>query len=133
MSESNLEIVRSGLDAWNRQDYEAAIGFLHADVELVPMRAVFEGMVYRGADGFREFLDDMSEDWEDFRLEPDELREIDDARVLVLGRIQGRGKASGMEFEAPAAWVCELQDGKVTKVQFYAHEEAAQDDLGLET
>jgi ketosteroid isomerase-like protein len=133
MSESNLEIVRSGLDAWNRRDYEAAIGFLHAEVELVPMRAVFEGMVYRGADGFREFLDDMSEDWEDFRLEPDELREIDDARVLVLGRIQGRGKASGMEFEAPAAWVCEMQDGKVTKVQFYAHEEAAQDDLGLET
>ena len=133
MSETNVEIVRAGIDAWNRRDYEAAIGFLHADVELVPMRAVFEGTVYRGPEGFRAFLDDMNEDWEDFSLEPDEFREIDGERVLVLGRMQGRGKASGMEFEAPAAWVCELRDGRVTKVQFYAHEEAAQDDLGLAT
>jgi ketosteroid isomerase-like protein len=96
------------------------------------MRAVFEGTVYRGKEGFRTFLEDMSEDWEDFRLEPDEFREIDDSRVLVLGRMQGRGKASGMEIEAPAAWVCELRDGKVMRVQFYAHEEAARDDLGLD-
>ena len=88
-----------------------------------------KGTVYRGADGLKSLLKDMSEDWEDFHIEPDELREIDESRVLILGRMQGRGKASGMEIEAPAAWVCELRDGKVTKVQFYAHEDAARDDL----
>jgi ketosteroid isomerase-like protein len=132
LPESNVEIVRAGVDAWNRRDISAVIEFLHADAELIPMRAVFEGTVYRGADGLKAFLKDMSDDWEDFRLEPDELREIDDSRVLVLGRIQGRGKASGIDFEAPAAWVCELRDGKVARVQFYAHEEAARDDLGLD-
>jgi hypothetical protein len=74
----------------------------------------------------------MSDDWEDFSLEADEVRDIDDARVLVLGRILGRGKASGMDIEAPAAWVCELREGKVSKVQFYAHEDAARGDLGLD-
>ena len=54
------------------------------------------------------------------------------SRVLVLGRMKGRGKASGVEFEAPAAWVCELRDGKVAKVHFYAHEEAARDELQLD-
>jgi ketosteroid isomerase-like protein len=132
LPESNLDIVRAGVDAWNRRDSEAAIGFLAPDAELIPMRAVFEGTVYRGAEGFKALLADMSEDWEDFRLETDELREIDDSRVLVLGRIQGRGKASGVEVDAPAAWVCNLRDGKVTKVQFYASEDTALDDLQLD-
>jgi ketosteroid isomerase-like protein len=132
MSESNVEIVRAGLDAWNRRDITAVVEVLHEDAELLPMRAVFEGSVYRGAEGFKAFLKDMNEEWEGFHIEPDEFREIDDQRVLVLGRLLGRGKASGMDFEAPAAWVCELRDGKVAKVQFYAHEEAARDELGLD-
>lgn len=124
--------MRAGVEAWNRRDVDAIMGFLDSDAELLPMRAVFEGTVYRGVDGLKSLLHDMNEDWEDFRLEPDEIREIDPSRVLVLGRLQGRGKASGMEIEAPAAWVCELRDGKVKKVQFYAHEDAARDDLGLD-
>ena len=91
-----------------------------------------EGTVYRGPDGFKDLLTDMSEDWDDFSLEADEVRDIDDTRVLVLGRILGRGKASGTEIEAPAAWVCDFRDRKVAKVQFYAHEDAARDELGLD-
>jgi ketosteroid isomerase-like protein len=106
--------------------------YLHADAELVPMRAVFEGTVYRGTDGFKALLKDMREEWEDFRLEPEELREIEGSRVLVLGRIKYRPRESEMELEAPAAWLCEFRDGKVAKVQFYAHEEAARDDLALD-
>ena len=132
MPESNVEIVKAGLDAWNRRDIDAVIEILHQDAELLPMRAVFEGTVYRGAGGFRTFLKDMGEEWDDFRLEPDEFREIDESRVLVLGRLQGLRKASGMEFEAPAAWVCDLREGKVAKVQFFAHEEAVRDALGLD-
>ena len=132
MPESNVEIVRTGLDAWNRRDVEAIGDVLDSDAELVPMRAVFEGTVYRGVDGLKSLLKDMSEDWEDFHIEADELREIDESRVLILGRMQGRGRASGMEIEAPAAWVCDLREGKVTRVQFYAHEEAARDDLALD-
>jgi uncharacterized protein (TIGR02246 family) len=132
MSESNVEIVQAGLDAWNRRDVAAVIEVLTDDAELVPMRAVFEGSVYRGKEGFNAFLQDIAEEWEDFRIDPDEVREIDDSRVLVLGRLRGRGKATGTEFEAPAAWVCELRAGKVARVQFYAHEEAARDDLALD-
>jgi ketosteroid isomerase-like protein len=130
--ESNVEIVRAGLDAWNRRDVAAVIEILDPDAELVPMRAVLEGTVYRGPKGFQTFLQDMGEDWEHFHLEPDDFRAIDETRVLVLGRVLGRGRASGMDVEAPAAWVCELHDGKVTRVQFYANPEAAQADLGLD-
>jgi ketosteroid isomerase-like protein len=124
--------VRAGLDAWNRRDVAAVLEVLDPDAELLPMRAVLEGAVYRGHEGFRTFMKDMGEDWEHFRLEPDDLQEIDDSRVLVLGRVHGRGRASGMEIEAPAAWVCDLREGKVRRVKFYADEDAARDDLGID-
>ena len=129
MSESNVEIVRAGLDAWNRRDVAAVVEVLDPQAELHPMRAVLEGTVYRGPEGFKTFLHDMGEDWEHFQLEPDDFREIDESRVLVLGRVHGRGKASKMDVEAPAAWICELRSGKVTRVQFYANEEAALEDV----
>jgi ketosteroid isomerase-like protein len=128
--ESNLEIVRAGLDAWNRRDVDAVLEVLHPEAELHPMRAVLEGNVYRGAEGFKTFAKDMREDWEEFQLEPERFEEMDDSRVLVLGRVHGRGRASGMDIEAAAAWVCELRDGRVTRVQAYANEEAAREDTG---
>jgi ketosteroid isomerase-like protein len=130
--ESNVEIVRAGLDAWNRRDVPAVLQILDPDAELLPMRAVLEGAVYRGPEGFQAFLEDMREDWEQFRLEPDDFQAVDDSRVLVLGRVIGRGRASGMDVEAPAAWLCELRAGKVTRVQFYTNQEAASEDLRLD-
>ena len=35
--------------------------------------------------------------WEDFRVEPEEYRELDDERVLVLSHFRGRGKTSGLD------------------------------------
>jgi ketosteroid isomerase-like protein len=34
-----------------------------------------------------------------------------------------------MDIEAGAAWICELRDAKVTRVQFYANEAAAREDI----
>jgi ketosteroid isomerase-like protein len=124
VSQSNVEIVRGGLDAWNRRDVDAVLQVLHPEAELHPMKAVLEGTVYRGAEGFKAFNRDMAEDWESFHLEGNEFRDLDDSTVLVLGTVHGRA-ASGMDIEAPAAWVCRLVDGKVTRVQFYADEAAA--------
>jgi hypothetical protein len=37
--------------------------------------------------------------WEDFRLEPDEYRELADERILVLFHRSGRGKTSRLKLE----------------------------------
>jgi hypothetical protein len=56
--------------------------------------------------------------WDDYRQNPDEFRELDDERVLVVYRRSGRGKMSGMEITelGRGAVLFHIRDGKVTRM-----------------
>jgi ketosteroid isomerase-like protein len=125
MSQEDVETIHAGLAALNRRDVEAMLGTLRPDVELVPARAVLEGSVYRGHDGLRRWLDDMREDWDEFRIDSYEARALDERRVLVVGSFHARGRSSGVMLDQPAAWVCEMDAGKVARIRFYEDADAA--------
>ncbi len=125
MAERNTEIVRAAVEALLQRDVPGMLARLAPDVELIPARAVLEGTTYRGHDGFRRFVADMDEDWHEYAPTPGEIRDLGGNMVLVLGRFHGRGKASGVEFSADAAWLCELHDARITRVRFFADEAAA--------
>jgi ketosteroid isomerase-like protein len=70
--------------------------------------------------------------WDDYRAEADDYRELDGGRVLVLGRMGGRGKASGVYVETEFANVLELRDGLVVALTLYSNRPRAFADLGME-
>jgi ketosteroid isomerase-like protein len=125
MSERDLDIIRAGVAALNKRDLEGMLATLAEDVELVPLRAVLEGTVYRGHAGLRRWLEDMSEDWDDFRIDLHEVRDLGAERVLLLGRFHARGRSSGVQLDWPAAWICRMAAGKVARMRFYADAESA--------
>ena len=125
MAQSDVETIRSGLAALNRRDIDGMLATLRVDVELVPLRAVLDGTVYTGHDGLRHWLTDMTEDWEEFRIDVHDVRDLEDGRILVLARFQARGRTSGVRVDWPAAWICRMAQGKVAHVQFYADAETA--------
>jgi ketosteroid isomerase-like protein len=120
MSQADVETIRAGLAALNRRDLDAMLATLQPDAEMVPLRAVLEGTVYRGHDGLRRWLADMDEDWEDLRIDTDEVRSLESGVVLVVGRFHARGKSSGVTLDESAAWICEVADGKLARVRFFA-------------
>ena len=65
----------------------------------------------------------------------EEVRALDDERVLVLGHGSGRGKASGVELDA-AQWqvaaLYQVRDGKVIRHVAYLDRADAFAELGLE-
>ena len=50
---------------------------------------------------------------------------LDDDRVLVLGRMTGRGKLSGAIGETDIVNMFHLRDGKVVKLVMYANRDRA--------
>ena len=82
-----------------------------------------EGRIYRGMDGYRQFLADIDATFEKFRVEPNEFRDLGD-RVLVFGRASGRGRASGIEVDAAASYVVDVRDGKVCRFRTFVGREA---------
>ena len=58
--------------------------------------------------------------WEDFRIEAEEFRELDDERIFVLDRCSGSGKTSGLDVArmgSEGIGLFHVRDGKVTQVR----------------
>ena len=133
MTSPNLELVRSICEAWARGDYSSAdwadpdIEFVGADGTNPGKSTGLAGM----AEGWRTWLNA----WEDFHQEPDEYRELDDDRVLVLFRCSGRGKTSGFDLaqmHPRIAGLFHIRDGKVIRFVGHVDPERAFSDLGIE-
>jgi len=80
---------------------------------------------------WRDFLGD----WDDFRTDAEEYRELDDERVVVFHRFRARSKSSGIKLEtigSRAASLFHVTNGSVTKLVLYADRDRALADLGLE-
>jgi ketosteroid isomerase-like protein len=133
MSSANLDLVRSVYAAWERGDF-SSVGWAHRDIELVfadgPDPSNWTGLAGM-SDGFGEFLSA----WEDFHVQAEEYREIDEDHVLVLVQFSGRAKTSGMalgHMETTNAVLFHIDDGEVRRVLLYWDREGALVDLGLD-
>jgi ketosteroid isomerase-like protein len=129
MSE-NLDLVRSIYAAWGRGDFSATEW---ADSEIVfvivggPDPGSWSGLSGMGQ-GWRGWL----AAWDAYGAEADEYRELDPERVLVFGRMSGRGKSSGVNVETEFANLLHIREGKVVRLALYSNRERALADLGLE-
>ena len=130
---ANLDLVRSIYAAHGRGDF-SSVEWAHSDIELVVADGPSPG-TWRGLTAMAESMRDSLSAWQGARTEAEEYRELDDERVLVLTRVSGRGKTSGVDLEHMRTWGAALfciRDGKVTKHVVYWDRDRAFTDLGLE-
>ena len=132
---ANLDLVRSIYTAWERGDFSSA-EWAHPEIEYVVVgERDFQSVSAKGLTEMREAARSRIEVWEQQRIEPDEYRELDGGRVLVLDRYRGRGKKSGLEMEQlgrKGVHLFHLHGGKVTRLVAYGDRKRAFADLGLE-
>jgi ketosteroid isomerase-like protein len=134
VASANVDLVRSIYADWERGDFSSA-EWAHPEIELVnddgPAPGTWKGVAAM-AESWRDFLGT----WEEYRVEVEEYRELDDERVLVLMLHCGRGKTSGLEVgqigtKRAGANLLHVRDGKVTRLVLYWAREHALADLGL--
>jgi|SRR4051794_26043477 ketosteroid isomerase-like protein len=130
MSQENLAIVRTALEAFNRRDGPGFDALLAADVEIVPVRAALEDVVYRGPTAGSEYCAAVEERWENLTWEVEDIR-YGDGWVLILGHIKGRGRGSGAVIDARGAWAAHLRGGKIARFQTFSDRDAALNAVGL--
>jgi len=127
---ANVELVRSIYAPMERGDFSHA-DWAHPEIECVMVGGPEPGSgsgLAAMATGWGEVLGA----WEDFRVEVDDYREVDDERLLALIRFSGRGKTSGLEIATKGAALFQLHDGKVDRIVHYWDRDRALAELGLE-
>jgi ketosteroid isomerase-like protein len=127
-----MQLVRGLYEAWERGDFSSA-DWADPMIEYVIVDGPSPGH-WQGLAGLRDAWREQANAWEDFGAEPDEFREIDDDRVLVITSRRGRGKTSGLEIAnvgGKSANVFVIRDGRVASIVTYWDRERALADLGL--
>ena len=82
-----------------------------------------EGKPYRGYAWLEAYLADVAAVWDELELLPAEFHDLDDERVLVLGRV--RAKRGSTLIDSPSAWVWRVRDGKVVEAEVFSDPDVA--------
>ena len=131
MSE-NLDLVKSIFANWARGDFSSS-GWADPEIEFAMVGGLYEG-TWRGVAEMSEAWTAMLGAWDGLRAVPEEFRELDDERVLVLLHNKGRGRGSGIEIEGiatKAANLFTIRRGRVTSLTLYWDRARAIADLDL--
>jgi ketosteroid isomerase-like protein len=118
MSEENVEIVRAVLSAFASGDREAALAQVDPEVVVDATRRTLNPATYVGLEGVRDMLTELDDTWESMEIEQRELLDAGD-RVVVMGRLLGKGKASGIEVERSFnGQVWTVRNGRIVRLEF---------------
>jgi ketosteroid isomerase-like protein len=124
VSQENVEIAKRAIDAFNLRDVDTFAALTTRDFEWSPSMVAIEGEIFRGPDGIDKYFESLTGAWESFQILPNRFRDLADV-VVMLGQLQGRGKASGVEVIEPLGMVFDFRDGKVSRIRgFLDHGEA---------
>src|SRR4029450_6407448 len=130
MSQENVEIALAAVDAWNRGDRKAWLALWAEDVEFYPLRAQLEGKSYSGHDGLMQFLAEMTQDFEEVRFEIDEAHDAGE-QVVGIGRVRARGRASGVDLNAPLGVHTRVRDKRIVYTRMFSEPAEALKAAGL--
>ena len=81
--------------------------------------------VLSGVQGLEMFVEAVEQDFSEFRYEADEIEEIGDDRVLVLGRIVARARATGMPLTGEFGHIWTVRDGLACNVKAHRDRDQA--------
>jgi ketosteroid isomerase-like protein len=133
MSAENVEVVRRAFEAATRQpepDAETLRELCHDDHILTTDWGA-EGGTHAGLKGFRQAITMVGETFAEWQQEVDELVDVDDETVVVLGRLLARGGASGAPVVGPWAAVVKLRDGRLASTRWFNDREVAFASVGM--
>jgi ketosteroid isomerase-like protein len=120
----NAQIVRRLFERWERGQWEAGGDVFHDACDVVFSTSAFpDAGSYRvGREALRAWLN-FTEAFEEFATEIEQVVEADE-RVIVLARIRGRGRASGVDVDSKVGAVFTLRDGKIVRYELTDRQEA---------
>ena len=128
------ELVREIYDGLNRRDTERVREHFDPEVEFVSATARVEGeaSVFRGYDGMREYVAQISDIWEDAHWEVESVQQVDADSALAIVVFEGSGPGSGVEIEQRVAALFTVRNGKVLRIEGFSDLAEGRRSAGLE-
>jgi ketosteroid isomerase-like protein len=132
MSQENVKTVRDAAAAFSRGDLDTWFEYLADDIDYRAAEGAPDdhGPIH-GKDALRAYVQDWLDMFDDFKSEPAELIDAGEDEVIVVTRISGRAKLSGVETDLTYAALYTFRDGKINRGREYWTRDQALEAAGL--
>jgi ketosteroid isomerase-like protein len=121
----NEDLIWSIVNRWNDGDRDVLLEVIDDDTELHSRLGELRGRPYIGPDGFREWIADIDEQFSGFHLNIERLEELEPGLIIASGSIDFRGRKSDLPWEEVTAWLLEIDEGRLRKMQIHPDRETA--------
>ncbi len=132
MSRENIEGVRAQIDPLNRGDLETWSEGFHPDVEFVLPPVWPGGGSGRGREAAMDSMREALEVAGSVDIEVEEIKELDDGRLLVHTHVTTRGAGSGISLDWHRYDLMTMKEGKVLRDEIFLKLEQALETAGLQ-
>jgi ketosteroid isomerase-like protein len=129
MAQDNVDVIESAWAAFGRGDIETATSVADPSGEIVVPESLPWGGTYHGPEGFREFLANLQQHFEQFEAKPEKVLGADDDHVVVLARVKGRTKG-GADYEGESVWLYKMRGGQVVRADTFTDTVRIKEALG---
>jgi ketosteroid isomerase-like protein len=129
MSQENVETVRRAIAVYSRTG-EPPENFFDSEIEVWESPELPGELAGKGLGNLVRANENLLESFEEWSIEPERFFDVGE-RVLVFVRFRARGKGSGVQVDAPLAYLYALRDGKVTEWGLFGDRSKALEAVGL--
>ena len=124
MSQEDVEVAQRAIGAFNEREVDVFAALTTPDFQWSPSMSAIEGEIFRGGEGIARYFENLGNAWDRFHIVAGEFRELADL-VIMLGRLEGRGKGSGVPVDASLGMVFDFRAGAIARIRgFLDHNEA---------
>ncbi len=129
LTERNVALVRQAYESIGPDGVAAADSevweLISEDIEIRDRPEAPDPQTYRGREGVRLALESSDETFEEFTLDPIDVIGVGNRHVVVVLRMTGRGRGSGVPVEEEIAHLWTVVDGRAVAMQVYSDSQDA--------
>lgn len=121
----NEELLRRGVEAFNRGDHESIVVVLDPEIETHVAPGLGNSGTWHGIEGYETMVGGWGEAFESQENEIVALEFPDDDHVVAEIRVRGVGAGSGVPVEMRAFYLFEVRGDRAVRFHIYPDRESA--------
>jgi uncharacterized protein (TIGR02246 family) len=126
----NRDVVKEMVARWNSGDYDGILSLYTDDIVMTAAPEWVDPGPWEGKEQVAENQRQWLDAWDTIEMVVDDVEASGD-RVLVTGKWQSRGRSSGLSGEMPVLILLTLEDGLVTRFEWFLEADEARRAAGL--
>ncbi|HZO59652.1 MAG TPA: nuclear transport factor 2 family protein [Solirubrobacterales bacterium] len=122
LTERNVAMLRAAYEGIGREGLESAEAWdlISDEVVIRDRPEAPDPQTYHGREGVREALASSDDSFDEFTLDPVDMIGVGSSHVVVVLRMSGRGRGSGVPVEEEIAHLWTVVDNKAVAMQVYS-------------